>query len=309
MKSSFLKKASAIVCGAATIATLSVAAFTASADGTSMIADKTTLEKPTTEAVKYTVKLSGNPGVTNINFTLKYDSRLTPLTETEEEEDADGKTVKKEVLKFETGYAGMASAFYNEDATDEETGKKLGAIIGCGIVGSSKMTGDNDLLTVWFKLPSDAKAGDKYEISFDDPATEFLNNNKKIDVTGEAGYIEIAQATTTTEETTTTTEETTTTTEETTSATTTSSEVTTSATTASSTDAGAGTSTTKAADNGSSTTASTTTTKATTSKAGGNGTTNSGKQDGPTAGDAGVALAIAGLLAAAGTAIVARKKH
>ncbi|MBR5372214.1 MAG: hypothetical protein IK130_08365 [Oscillospiraceae bacterium] len=295
MKSSFLKKATAIVCGAATIATLSVAAITASADGTVMVADKTTLAAPTTDAVKYTVKLQGNPGVTNINFTLKYDSRLKPVTEIDEDEN-------KEVLKFETGYAGMASAFVNENA------EGLGAIIGCGIVGSSKMTGDNDVLTVWFKLPSDAKAGDKYAISFDDPATEFLNGSKAVEVSSEAGYIEIATPTTT-EATTTTTEETTTTTEETTSATTTSSEVTTSATTASSSEAASGTTSTSASNNGTSASATTTTTKATTTKAGGNGgTTNSGKQDGPTAGDAGVALAIAGLLAAAGTAIVARKK-
>lgn len=295
MKSSFLKKAAAIACGAATIATLSVAAITASADGTVMVADKTTLDKVPTEAVKYTVKLQGNPGVTNINFTLKYDSRLKPVMEHDDDEN-------KDVLKFETGYAGMASAFVNDNA------EGLGAIIGCGIVGSSKMTGDNDVLTVWFQLPADAKAGDKYEISFDDPATEYLNGSKAVEVSSEAGYIEIKAETTTSETTTTTTEETTTTTEETTTSAETTSEATTSATT-SETSGEAGTTTTSGSDNGTGSTTTTTTTKATTKSNGGNGgTTNNGKQDGPTAGDAGVALAIAGLLAAAGTAIVARKK-
>lgn len=282
MKSSFFQKATAIVCGAATIASLSIAAFSASADGDVNVitADQVVVPLGTKE-VAYTVKLVNNAGFTTANFSLIYDSRLKIQTDGGENSP-----------KYEEGYSDP-SVFCNPEEH----------LLGYGKMSNKKITKDDVMVTVYFDIPADAKEGDIFELKFD--ATEDIcsvqdgdepNNCKLAD-----GWIKIQSPTTSSE--TTTTETTTTTSETTTSATTTSETTTSSQTTASET-------TSKSATQAPSTTSSAKATTSTNANNGGKGTTaaGTGKQGGVETGDAGVALAIAGLLAAAGTAIVARKK-
>jgi len=305
MKSSFFQKATAIVCGAATIASLSIAAFSASADGDVNVitADQVVVPLGTKE-VAYTVKLVNNAGFTTANFSLIYDSRLKIQTDGGENSP-----------KYEEGYSDP-SVFCNPEQH----------LLGYGKMSNKKITKDDVMVTVYFDIPADAKEGDIFELKFDTEKDicsvqdgDEPNNCKLAD-----GWIKIQSPTTSSETTTTTTETTTTTSETTTSATTTSEITTSSQTTASETtsaqttsatsssNAGTG-STSKSATQAPSTTSSAKATTATTANNGGNGgkgttAAGTGKQGGVETGDAGVALAIAGLLAAAGTAIVARKK-
>ena len=289
MKSSFFQKATAIVCGAATIASLSIAAFSASADGDVNVitADQVVVPLGTKE-VAYTVKLVNNAGFTTANFSLIYDSRLKIQTDGGENSP-----------KYEEGYSDP-SVFCNPEQH----------LLGYGKMSNKKITKDDVMVTVYFDIPADAKEGDIFELKFDTEKDicsvqdgDEPNNCKLAD-----GWIKIQSPTTSSE---TTTTETTTTTSETTTSETTTSETTTAQTTSATASSGAGTGTTsKSATQAPSTTSSAKATTATTANNGGKGTTASGtgKQGGVETGDAGVALAIAGLLAAAGTAIVARKK-
>ena len=280
MKKSFIQKAAAIACGAVTLASLSIAGLSASAAGANEIVADQIFAEAGQKNVAFSVKLNGNTGFDQLNFSLKYDTRLTPVLE-------EGST---NIPKNESDeYSGLASVFVNPEK----------GVIGYGLVCSKKQDKDKALTTVYFDVPADAKAGDEFPITFIDGNSKVLIGDDAQEFTNVAGWIKIKEetTTTTTATTTTTTETTTSTTEPTTSA------VTTTDTTGSTGSTTGGTTTTS--DN-SGKTNTTTTAKATTKAAG--TTAAGGKQDGPTAGDAGVALAIAGLLAAAGTAIVIRKK-
>ena len=276
------KKAAAIVCGAATVAALSVTALTASAAGTNEITADQIYAEPGQKGVAFSVTLNGNTGFDQLNFSLKYDERLNPVLE----EDSSN------IPKNESDeYSGLASVFINPEKS----------VIGYGLVCSKKQDKDKALTTVYFDVPSDAKPGDTFEISFIEGNSKVLIGDDAQEFSNVAGWIKIKDVTTTTTTatTTSTTETTTTTTETTTSTVETTTSTVTTTDTADSTATTTGTTTTKSSGT-------TTTAKATTKAAG--TTASGGKQDGPTAGDAGVALAIAGLLAAAGTAIVIRKK-
>ena len=287
MKKSFIQKAAAIACGAVTLASLSIAGLSASAAGANEIVADQIFAEAGQKNVAFSVKLNGNTGFDQLNFSLKYDTRLTPVLE-------EGST---NIPKNESDeYSGLASVFVNPEK----------GVIGYGLVCSKKQDKDKALTTVYFDVPADAKAGDEFPITFIDGNSKVLIGDDAQEFTNVAGWIKIKEeTTTTTTATTTTTTETTTSTTETTTSTTepTTSAVTTTDTTGSTGSTTGGTTTTS--DN-SGKTNTTTTAKATTKAAG--TTAAGGKQDGPTAGDAGVALAIAGLLAAAGTAIVIRKK-
>lgn len=300
----FMKKAAAIACGAAIVSAVSIAAISASAEGTNVIKAAQVYAEPG-QVVEYAVNLEGNTGFEIVNYTLVYDSKLKPVVTKE-----DNRTVPK---NKSDEYSGMVSLFINQEDY----------LIGYGMTAMSKQLGDKALAYFYFEVPENAEDGDTYPISFLTENTELIVGDVNQTVSSEAGWIKVKTAGTsdvtteanteaTAEETTSeTTEETT---AETTAETTESSDVVTEESTVStdatvssdSTDNGEGTTTTSA------TNAATVSTNAGgTTKQGGNGgsTTNGGKQDGPSAGDAGVAMAVAGLLAAAGSAVVCRKKH
>lgn len=146
-------------------------------------------------------------------------------------------------------------------------------MIGMAVASAATMRKSGVMLELYFYVPEDAEPGDVYEITLLVDQVSTLDD-QLLEFDSRNGYIRIAdETTTTTTETTTTTTETTTT--ETTTVETTTTEETTVETTTEET------------------TAETTTTTA---------------EPEPT-GDAGVALAVAGLLTAAGTALVVRKKR
>lgn len=301
MKKSFVQKAAAVACSAATLAAMSIAAISASAaSANDLTADQLTV-KASDKHIAYTVKLTGTEASSfdTLNFSIKYDSRLKPAIS----EDAPN------VPEFDCGYSGMASPMVNTED----------CLIGYGFTASSaqKKSDSKSLLEVYFDLPDDAKAGDTYEITFLTANSKALKGNDAITLEHINGWIKVeGQTTTSTTETTTTTTETTTSTSETTTSTvTTVSETETTASGSETTGSGSGTGTTASASGtaGSTTGSATSTTKKTNAQNPSTQKTqvtgNGGKKDGPTTGDAGVALALAGLLAAAGTAVAVRKKH
>lgn len=150
-------------------------------------------------------------------------------------------------------------------------------MIGMAIASANTMRKSGVMLEIYFYVPEDAQPGDVYEVTLLVDQVSTLDD-QLLDAGSRNGYIRIAEETTTTT-TTTTTETTTTTTETTTTETTTVETTTTEETTVE------------------------TTTEETTAE-----TTTTTAAPEPT-GDAGVALAVAGLLTAAGTALVVRKKR
>lgn len=154
-------------------------------------------------------------------------------------------------------------------------------MIGLACASSATLRKSGAMLNLQFYVPEDAQPGDVYEITLLVDQITTLDD-QELESTSKSAFVRIAgETTTTTTETTTTTTETTTTTTETTTTTT---ETTTTETTTE-------------------TTTTETTTETTTSE-----TTTTTAAPEPT-GDAGVALAVAGLLTAAGTALVVRKKR
>lgn len=147
-------------------------------------------------------------------------------------------------------------------------------MIGLACASSATLRKSGAMLNLQFYVPEDAQPGDVYEITLLVDQITTLDD-QELESTSKSAFVRIAgeTTTTTTETTTTTTETTTTTTETTTTETTTE------------------------------TTTTETTTETTTSE-----TTTTTAAPEPT-GDAGVALAVAGLLTAAGTALVVRKKR
>lgn len=149
-------------------------------------------------------------------------------------------------------------------------------LVGYATQGTKNNSASGVVITVNFILPTTAKAGDKYEIKMN--VVQFANKESQdVAYTTQDGYIEILEKpiTTTTTTTTTTTETTTTTTT---------------------------TTVAQQPNTDTDTTATTTTTEGT--------TTTTTTTAAPTqTGDAGVGLAVAGVLAAAGAAFVLRKKE
>ncbi len=157
-------------------------------------------------------------------------------------------------------------------------------MIGFACANSSVMRASGIMLEIDFLVPEDAAAGDVYEIKLEvDQITTI--DDAELESTAQSAFVRIQAETT---ETTTTTTETTTTTTETTTTTTETTTTTTETTTT--------------------TTETTTTTTETTTETTTADTTTTTAAPEPT-GDAGVALAVAGLLTAAGTALVVRKKR
>lgn len=294
MSKSILSKVAAIACGVASVAVLTVTATAAKTvlevnktnypeiqDGKlNFVATRVTVDEADVKAatngyvISYSVEVANNPGYASAGVAVVYDQRLTPV-------------MNGENVKYEKGDAGSAIGVVKENISKH--------LVGCGASAMENVTANGKYITIDFKLPADAKAGDKYPFTWD--IDSVINaNDDDVDWNEVDGYIEIA--TPTTAPTTTTTTQTTTSTTPTTSVTTptTSNPI---VTTTSTTPASATGSTT------SNTTVSNTTAKpgTTTKAANGGNNANSTKT-----GDAGAGVAAAALLLAAGTAVVAGKK-
>ncbi|MBQ6039571.1 MAG: hypothetical protein IJL32_02160 [Oscillospiraceae bacterium] len=301
MSKSILSKVAAIACGVASVAVLTVTATAAKTvlevnktnypeikDGQlNFVATRVTVDESDVKAaadgyvISYSVEIANNTGYASAGVAVVYDSKLTPV-------------MNGENVKYEKGDAGSGIGVVKENLSKH--------LVGCGASTMENVTANGKYITIDFKLPKDAKVGDKYPMTWDIDSVIDANDE---DVTWNEvdGYIEIVKdptPITTTVITTTTPAPTTSTTVPTTTVTvpTTSKPVDTIVTTTITTTTGAtGSRTTN-------TTASNTTAKATTTKAanGGNNT-NSTKT-----GDAGAGVAAAALLLAAGTAVAAGKK-
>lgn len=283
MSKSIFAKVAAVACSVATLGMLGIAASaqtdTELADRDDIVAGKTNIvagivKAEAGETVKFPVYVANNTGYAATGVRLIYDNRLAPVLK------SDGKPTTK---KGDAGDDIMPTFSHNPEKY----------IIGLGTMGTEAETDSGVMYTVEITVPADAKAGDKYPMTIE--IDKWLDPDANaVEYTSVNGYIyvgEIVDTTTTTEATTTVSEETTTVSEETTTVsedvtTTSVSDATTTSVTATTTKAGAGVSTTS-----------------TTKKGGTTSNTTASKT-----GDAGVGVAVAGLLLAAGTAVVATKK-
>ncbi len=279
------KKMAAVLCGATTLLALG-ATLTTSAAGTLTISgNDQTVELGATD-IAVTMSIENNPGYAGLGVGIYY-GELVPVCT-----DADNKTPKN---KLEEAYLSAdgeivvldtvpgLSVIENSDAKD---------LIGFSAADTKNCVDDGKMITLYFNLPADAAAGDVYEIQFviDQIALEDKTLMDLSNVTVNSAFVRVAGETTTETTTTETTTTETTTTETTTTETTTTETTTTETTTTETT-------TTE-------TTTETTTTETTTTE-----TTTTTEAPPSSTGDAGVGLAVAGLLTAAGTALVVRKKR
>ena len=298
MSKSIISKIAAVSCSVVALGALGITAaaqnpvpadsdisgFTLTADKTNIIAG--VIEAEPGETVHFPVYIANNAksGFAATGLRLIYDAKLTPVT------DEDGNLVFDK--KCTAG----------DDVTKKFTLNAEKQIIGLGTMGSDPEKDNGIMYTVDIKVPADAEAGAKFPMTLEVDKWLDAKTNPLEYVTID-GYIFIAGKPTT--DTTTTTTDTTTTTTTTTTApiTTTTAPITT--TTAPVTDV----TTTTSSSSG--------VTSTTTTTAGGNKvTTTAKKNNGGTSsnttatktGDAGVGVAVAGLLLAAGTAVVATKK-
>lgn len=299
MSKSILSKVAAIACGAASLAVMSMTAMAAEKvleinktnypemkDGViNFVATKVTVDEADVKAaadgyvVHYTVEVANNTGFVSAGVAVVYDPKLEVVMQ-------DGKPV------CEKGPVGSQIGVVKENLSKH--------LVGCGTAVMDPITQNGKYITIDFKLPKDAKVGDKFAMSWDiDGVVDAKDDDAEYQQVD--GYIEVVgPVPTTTVTTTTTTAPTTTSTTPTTSAPTptTSKQADTIVTTTSTTPAsGTGSTTSKA------TTASTAKPGTTTKAANGGNNANSTKT-----GDAGAGVAAAALLLAAGTAVAAGKK-
>lgn len=287
MSKSIFAKVAAVACSVATLGALGIAASaqknTEVADRKDLVDGKTNIiagivEAKAGETVKFPVYIANNSkdGFAATGLRLFYDEKLTPVLK----EDGKPKTAKGEACD-----AVVSKFSHNAEKH----------IIGLGTMGDDPETDNGLMYTVEITVPSDAKKGDKFPMTLE--VDKWLDaKTNAIEYATVNGYIivdgPIPETTTVSSDTTTTTTTTTTSSSATTTSTTSSSSATTTTTSASG-----------------STTTTTGTTKGanvvvtTTAKSGNSGTTTATKT-----GDAGVGVAVAGLLLAAGTAVVAKKK-
>lgn len=288
MSKSIFAKVAAVACSVATLGALGIAASaqknTEVADRKDLVDGKTNIiagivEAEAGETVKFPVYIANNSkdGFAATGLRLFYDEKLTPVLK----EDGKPKTAKGEACD-----AVVSKFSHNAEKH----------IIGLGTMGDDPETDNGLMYTVEITVPKDAKKGDKFPMTLE--VDKWLDaKTNAIEYATVNGYIFIPGI----DETTTVSSDTTTTT----TTTTTSSSATTTSTTSSS----ATTTTTTVSTSSGSTTTTTGTTKGanvvqtTTAKSGTTNNTTATKT-----GDAGVGVAVAGLLLAAGTAVVAKKK-
>ena len=297
MSKSIISKIAAVSCSVVALGALGITAaaqnpvpadsdisgFTLTADKTNIIAG--VIEAEPGETVHFPVYIANNAksGFAATGLRLIYDAKLTPVT------DEDGNLVFDK--KCTAG----------DDVTKKFTLNAEKQIIGLGTMGSDPEKDNGIMYTVDIKVPADAEAGAKFPMTLEVDKWLDAKTNPLEYVTID-GYIFIAGETTTTTTTTTNTTTTTTTT-------TTVPFTTTTAPITTTTEPGTDVTTTTSTSSGA--------TSTTTTTAGGNKvTTTAKKNNGGTSsnttatktGDAGVGVAVAGLLLAAGTAVVATKK-
>lgn len=286
MSKSIFAKVAAVACSVATLGMLGIAASaqtdTELADRDDIVAGKTNIvagivQAEAGETVKFPVYVANNTGYAATGIRLIYDKALSPVLK------SDGKLTTK---KGDAGDDIMPTFSHNPDER----------IIGLGTMGTELEEDSGVMFTVEITVPADAKSGDKYLMNIE--VDRWLDTDANaVDYTYVNGYIyvgTISSDTTTATEATTTAEVTTTTVSEET--TTVSEETTTSVSDDTTTSTAVTTSTTKKQGAG-------VTTTSTTKKGGTSSNTTASKT-----GDAGVGVAVAGLLLAAGTAVVATKK-
>lgn len=280
MSISIMKKAAALVCGAATLMSVG-AALSASAEGAAVIKGA----QVTTTAgavVQYAVSIENNPGYSSSGLTLVIPSEL-------EVQNIDGKSID-----FETGDG--SKKLNGECVWNEEK-----RYVGWGTSGTKNCTTDGDIFIIEIKVPDNAAPGTTYPMDILDELEQFVNMEKTAQpYTVVDGWIKIEGETTTTTTATTTEEPKTTTTESMTN-----SEEPTTTTTLEpvSTEPGSDTTT---AEPGTGDVTDSTNGSDVSETTNGNGGSD---VPGPKAGEAGAALAIAGLLTAAGAAYAIRRKH
>ena len=166
MHRSLLIKAAAILCSAVSLAAVGLYASAAETvrevnrdnypeleDGViNFVATKVVVDEADVAAaadgyvVHYDVELANNPGFISLGAAIHYDERLTPVMN-------DG------YLVFQRGEAGGSVGVVKEN-------ENL-CRIGWGAAALDPIEENGRYLTVDLKLPADAKAGDKYEITWD----------------------------------------------------------------------------------------------------------------------------------------------
>ena len=282
MSNSIFKKAAAAIIGAATIATVATAAAAAAVDKPTIYADQKYAEPG--EIVDFSLNIEGNTGYAGSGIGLYYDERLEPQGVSD--------------LEIEGTYGPASTNLASSLLCNT---KKLR--VGWTSSGTKDNDTDGAIYTVRFKVPSDAQPGDTFNMQV--VVTQFCTaKNVDIDYAAVDGWIKIKDVTTTSE--------TTTTTSETTTSSTTKETTTSETTTTLSDETGEITDSTEPGTDASDVTGDATeSTDASTESTdnGGNGNQGGNDQPGVKTGDAGVALAIAGLLTAAGAAVVIRRKH
>lgn len=285
------KKLAAVACSAVTV--LAMGAFQASAAGQiEMKGEEITLTLEELQAANYEVQwgveLINNPGYCNSGVGVTYGDG----------DDSNNDTVPSLEVVMKSGTSPKIKKVGAADLTVIAKDRPDADLVGWATNGADLSTDDGIILYFYFKVPETAQPGDKFPLTIDlDMLSTDQTNHFEQDTKVTNGFIEIAGGTTTTE---TTTTESTTTESTTTESTTT--ESTTSESTTSSSSSSSSTTTTTTTTSGKTTTTTTTTGKTT-----GKTTTTTGK--GTATGDAGAGLAVAGMLAAAATAVVLRKKE
>jgi LPXTG-motif cell wall-anchored protein len=293
MSKSIFAKVAAVACSVASLGMLGIAASaqtnTEIADRTDLVAGKTNIvagivKADAGETVKFPVYIANNAtGYAATGVRLIHDERLTvPL---------DGK--KPKTTKGVAGNDVTTTFSYNAEKR----------IIGLGTMGTDLEKDNGVMYEVEITVPADAKDGDKFPMTIE--IDKWLDaSTNPVEHAAINGYIIVGGTpieTTTTSSTTVTT----------TTTTTTSSTAPTTSSTAPTTSSTAPTTSSTVSTQSTSSTASTTTTTGTnkgtpvvtTAKGGSTSSTTATKT-----GDAGVGVAVAGLLLAAGTAVVATKK-
>lgn len=280
------KKLAAVACSAVTV--LAMGAFQASAAGQiEMKGEEITLTLEELQAANYEVQwgveLINNPGYCNSGVGVTYGDG----------DDSNNDTVPSLEVVMKSGTSPKIKKVGAADLTVIAKDRPDADLVGWATNGADLSTDDGIILYFYFKVPETAQPGDKFPLTIDlDMLSTDQTNHFEQDTKVTNGFIAIAGSTTTESTTTETTTESTTT-ESTTSESTTSS--------SSSSSDSTTTTTTTTTTSGKTTTTTTTTGKTTTT------TTTTGK--GTATGDAGAGLAVAGMLAAAATAVVLRKKE
>jgi len=170
-----IKKAAALVCCAALIAAMCIAAVSASAEGMNEFTAAQVYTKLDTKEIPYTVKLLGENTFDYVTFKIKYDNRLKPVMQSEktpknDTEDFSGlATVRLDAEKCEITYSLTCSKPQTENA-------------------------DKNLITLFFELPKKAKQGDAYDIRFVDGETKLYQSGMLQQFTCASGWIQVNES-------------------------------------------------------------------------------------------------------------------